>query len=420
MSEIVAMFFDGSFEGSITEKMLNYSYDFPTAKLEDYVITVIATPYKEFVGFVSGYLCPKKIDDSSQIPQTSSYELSTFGVCKMLNAIKDPGVSVLEFGRLLYPSDKKNISYEDIDNVSLQRIKDFIKESGLHVHSSENSFACLDGNYRNKGAIVKIAENQLKGAEFHGLVYELDGKWFLTCLGRIYPTLDKEMQHALSARTLLRKPFFWKVVSEAVNKDVDITPFVKLVCNGTTVGRRLSSSQHCFDIILDQCRIEGVSINTIGYRTEAGERKKWKITASTKKSNMYVTHVPVYSISAACGAFNHDDSAEIEGWLNISSFGINANKDYFIVHAEGNSMEPKILDGDLCIFEYTNAIEEGATMLVESNNIGCQHVIKVVRQTNESIELHSINPEYSYFSLTEEDCPRIVGKLIKVLGQYQE
>ena len=81
MSEIVAMFFDGSFEGSITEKMLNYSYDFPTAKLEDYVITVIATPYKEFVGFVSEYLCPKKIDDSSQIPQTSSYELSTFGVC---------------------------------------------------------------------------------------------------------------------------------------------------------------------------------------------------------------------------------------------------------------------------------------------------------------------------------------------------
>lgn len=420
MNETVAMFFDRSFEGPITDEMLNYSYDFPTAELEDYVITVIATPYSEFVGFVREYLCHERIDSPSQIPQTSSYDLSTFGVCKMLNAIEDPGVTVLEFGRFLYPADKKNITFADIDNVPLQKIKDFLRDEGLHVDQNGTTFLCLDGKIRNKGAIVKIAENQLKGAEFHGLAYEMGGKWFLTCLGRVYSNLDEEMQNALSARTLLRKPLFWKVVSEACTQDVDITPYVKLVCNGTTVGRRLSSCQHCIDIILDQCKKDGVKINNIGYTTEASIKKKWKIVASTKPANRYATHLPVYSIRAACGAFNHGDSNELEGWLDVSKFGLSGKKDYYIVHAEGNSMEPKIHDGDLCIFQYTNAVEEGSIMLVESNNIESQHVIKVVRSSNGNVIMHSLNSDYNDFNLTEDDQPRITGLLIHVLGQYQE
>ena len=47
-----------------------------------------------------------------------------------------------------------------------------------------------------------------------------------------------------------------------------------------------------------------------------------------------------------------------------------------MVHAEGSSMEPLIHDGDLCVFSYTNANENGAIMLIESNNLFCQHVIK--------------------------------------------
>lgn len=419
MDEIVATFFDRSFEGPITAEMLEFGYSFPTVELEDYVITVIATPYRKFVDFVHEYVCPKRIDCAAEIPQTSSYDLSTYGVCKMLNAIEDPGVTVLDFGRFLYPSSKRNVKYKDIEDCPEERIKAFANEYGKSVDSDKGTYMCLDGKERNKGAIVKIAENQLKGAEFHGLVYELGGKWFLTCIGRVYSTLDEEMQHALSARTLLRKAFYWKVMGEAVDHDVDIRPYIKAVCNGTTIDRRLSSSQNFFDICIEQCKNDGLNIHRI-YSLDF----KWPIKEEVSKAAQYKTHLPVYSIRAACGAFNHGDTTELEGWMNVKKLGINPKKDYYLVHAEGNSMEPKIHDGDLCVFAYTNAEEEGEIMLVESNKDDCQHVIKVYHSekrqvdaftTINKVKLHSLNPDYDDIELTEEHNPKITGILVDVI-----
>ncbi len=136
------------------------------------------------------------------------------------------------------------------------------------------------------------------------------------------------------------------------------------------------------------------------------------------------TLVPVYSIRAACGAFNHGDTTELEGWMNVKKLGINPKKDYYLVHAEGNSMEPKIHDGDLCVFAYTNAEEEGEIMLVESNKDDCQHVIKVYHSEKRQVDaftiinkvkLHSLNPDYDDIELTEEHNPKITGILVDVI-----
>lgn len=419
MNELVAMFFNRSFEEPITEEMLQFGYSFPTAKLEDYIISVIATPYHEFVNHVHEYICPLRISAAADIPQTSSYDLSTYGVCKMLNAIEDPGVSVLEFGRFLYPGKSRSVTYKEIEDCPEEQIKAFADEYGVSVDTDQETYMCLDGQSRKKGAIVKIAENQLKGAEFHGLVYELGGKWFLTCIGRVYSTLDEEMQHALSARTLLRKPFYWKVMGEAVDHDVDIRPYIESVCNGSTIERRLSSSQNFFDICIEQCKKDGFKIHKI-YSQEF----KWPIKEEVGKAAKYKTHLPVYSINAACGAFNHGDTNELEGWMNVKKYGIKPKEGYFLVHAEGDSMEPRIHDGDLCVFSYTNAEEEGAIMLIESNNEDCQHVIKVYHNhrqpidmftTISTIKLHSLNPKYEDIALTQEHDPRITGILIDVI-----
>lgn len=419
MDEIVAMFFNRSFEGPITDEMLEFGYSFPTAELEDYLISVIATPYSKFIDFVHEHVCPKRIDCAADIPQTSSYDLSTYGVCKMLNAIEDPGVTVLDFGRFLYPSSKRNVKYKDIEDCSEKQIKAFANEYGKLVDSDKGTYMCLDGKERNKGAIVKIAENQLKGAEFHGLVYELGGKWFLTCIGRVYSTLDEEMQHALSARTLLRKPFYWKVMGEAVDHDVDIRTYINAVCNGTTIDRRLSSSQNFFNICIEQCKNDGVKINRI-YSLDF----KWPIKVDVSAAAQYKTHLPVYSIRAACGNFNHGDVTELEGWLNVKKLGMVPKKDLYLVHAEGNSMEPKIHDGDLCVFAYTNAEEEGAIMLIESNKDDCQHVIKEYHSAKQLIDefttinnvtLHSLNPEFKDIELTEDNNPKITGILVDII-----
>ena len=110
--------------------------------------------------------------------------------------------------------------------------------------------------------------------------------------------------------------------------------------------------------------------------------------------------------------------------MNVKKLGINPKKDYYLVHAEGNSMEPKIHDGDLCVFAYTNAEEEGEIMLVESNKDDCQHVIKVYHSekrqvdaftTINKVKLHSLNPDYDDIELTEEHNPKITGILVDVI-----
>jgi two-component sensor histidine kinase len=47
---------------------------------------------------------------------------------------------------------------------------------------------------RKEGAYFKFGENQVKGASFHGLTHCYYKKWFLTCLGYLYPELDEELR----------------------------------------------------------------------------------------------------------------------------------------------------------------------------------------------------------------------------------
>ena len=378
MDELIEEFFDKEYEDTINENMFNFDYSLPEEELEQYVLSLMATPYSQFIDYVATRYCSKAIVPS-EIPQISNYALSTIGVCNVLNDLNDPGLECTEIGKRLF----------------------------------------TDGKERKDGAYFKFGENHVKGASFHGLTHCCGNKWFLTCLGRIYPQMDEEMRQYLSARTLLRNPFFHIVIAEARIHDVNIRSYMLGLSESTQI-RRSSSCMHFLNVIINQCKIEGVNLHNISYTSVTAERKIWQIIDEPKKSAKYNSFIPVYSIRAACGAFNHDDSSEIEGWFNIEHFGIKAKQNYFIVHAEGSSMEPEIYDGDLCVFEYTNMVENGETMLVESNQIGCQHVIKVVQKHGDSITLHSLNPEYSDFALTEDDRPRITGRLISVLGQHQE
>lgn len=66
----------------------------------------------------------------------------------------------------------------------------------------------------------------------------------------------------------------------------------------------------------------------------------------------YSTHIPIYNIKAACGAFlEAENEAEIEGWIDTDAAGLHEHGDeYFVVQACGESMLPKIQDGAYCVF----------------------------------------------------------------------
>lgn len=196
----------------------------------------------------------------------------------------------------------------------------------------------------------------------------------------------------------------------------------------STQKRRSSSCLHFLNVILKQCEIEKVPMHRIFYEPNSKPEPKLVIKLDVSKSSQYKSYLPLYSIRAACGAFNHDDTNEIEGWVNVKKFEITPNKEMFIVHAEGASMEPRIHDGDLCVFTYTNSTENGEIMLIESNNVFCQHVIKEFHYTptlfpeypeDNNVILHSLNPSFEDIVLTATDNPRIVGKLIKVIHTHE-
>ena len=174
MEEIVEEFYERSFEDVVTEAMFERDYVFPQTKVEDYIMSIVSTPYQQFVDYICTHYNPNPIENS-EIPQISNYEACTTDVCQVLKFRDNPGMDCLEIGKALFTDDVE----------------------------------------RKEGAYFKFGENQVKGASFHGLTHCYYKKWFLTCLGYLYPELDEELRQYLAARTLLRNPFFHLIISEA-------------------------------------------------------------------------------------------------------------------------------------------------------------------------------------------------------------
>ena len=119
-------------------------------------------------------------------------------------------------------------------------------------------------------------------------------------------------------------------------------------------------------------------------------------------------------------------------WIDVSDELSHLDKSMFVVRAMGNSMQPKINDGDYCVFSrYTGGSREGEIVLVEgynikdydSDNIACTikkyHSEKRVTENSwehTCIELIPLNKEYEPFLLEpEEGSFKVMGILRKVI-----
>ena len=92
--------------------------------------------------------------------------------------------------------------------------------------------------------------------------------------------------------------------------------------------------------------------------------------------------IPLYTLRAACGYFEDEEVPEEEGWVDASNNGFTPDpKRHFVIHAKGNSMLPKIKDGDLCVFEWYRAgSRNGEIVLTQSSEFdsdyGSKYTIK--------------------------------------------
>ena len=124
----------------------------------------------------------------------------------------------------------------------------------------------------------------------------------------------------------------------------------------------------------------------------------------------YTEFLPLYTAEAACGQFGEGRVVEQQGWVKVDGVGI-LNRNMFVVRAVGRSMEPKINDGDYCIFR-SNVVgsRQNKIVLVQHSSIndaemGGQYTIKkyiskkkphlTEEWKHEEIQLLPLNSEYN-------------------------
>jgi SOS-response transcriptional repressor LexA len=141
--------------------------------------------------------------------------------------------------------------------------------------------------------------------------------------------------------------------------------------------------------------------------------------------------IPLYTLRAACGYFEDGEVPEEEGWVDATGHGFTPDpKRHFVVHAKGNSMLPKIKDGDLCVFEWYRAgSRNGEIVLTQSSEFdseyGGKYTIKKYRSEkvvteegwqHSKVELIPLNKDFDVIELDEETEYRTIGVLKCVLS----
>lgn len=146
----------------------------------------------------------------------------------------------------------------------------------------------------------------------------------------------------------------------------------------------------------------------------------------------YIDFLPVYSIKAACGYFGEGDDVSELGWIQVEGVG-KLNRNMFVVQASGHSMEPRINDGDFCVFRANPAgSRQGKIVLVQHHNYydsdySGAYSIKEYSSfksydefgnwQHEKIELTPLNKDYNPIVINAEEAEdfRVIGEFIGVV-----
>jgi superfamily II DNA or RNA helicase/diadenosine tetraphosphate (Ap4A) HIT family hydrolase/SOS-response transcriptional repressor LexA len=150
------------------------------------------------------------------------------------------------------------------------------------------------------------------------------------------------------------------------------------------------------------------------------------LTDSPPPAARYVTHVPVYDLTAAAGFWGPESVPEEIGWTEVP--GVSLKPGMFVARVKGTSMEPLIPDGSWCLFRPCPAgSRDGRIVLVQLGTDGAgehggrfavkkYHSDKTVTADgwrHDRIQLLPVNPAFEPIEIE----PEAAGDLM-VVGQY--
>ena len=176
-------------------------------------------------------------------------------------------------------------------------------------------------------------------------------------------------------------------------------------------------------------------IAAIAFGDSDQEEEEDIVKQEVGKKSQYAQYLPLYSVRAACGEFANEKEVEKEGWIDVSTSGIKAKENMFVVHAKGHSMEPRIHDNDLCVFQrYEGGPLENEIVLTQlithDIDYGGMYTIKKYHgekmadengiMRNMKVELLSLNPDYQSIVLSEDDADYVktIGVFVGVLNNF--
>src|SRR5882757_10046982 len=140
------------------------------------------------------------------------------------------------------------------------------------------------------------------------------------------------------------------------------------------------------------------------------------------------THLPRYSLAVAAGPFlTNPEDVEAEEWLETPA-DLKLDEGMFVARIQGHSMEPRIPDDSLCVFN-RNVVgsRNGRLVLVRNSELADDNQYTVKRYRSEKqitedgfpqtrIRLESLNPDYPSWDLDEEDGKyQVVAEFVRVL-----
>lgn len=138
-----------------------------------------------------------------------------------------------------------------------------------------------------------------------------------------------------------------------------------------------------------------------------------ELTNVTPIDQSYVFNIPVYnSVSAGFGATAVD---YVIGYMPVYFENPSVAADCICINVEGDSMYPKIEDGDTIVVRKQNCVDSGTIAVVLID--GEEGLVKKIVYDESSIELHSINPMYPTVRFEGKDMNRVqvVGAVKKII-----
>lgn len=159
------------------------------------------------------------------------------------------------------------------------------------------------------------------------------------------------------------------------------------------------------------------SPNTIAHHLRQLEKKGYIIPSEDgqiridKNPVRDVIYLPLYG-NAACGTEEFYADENIEERIPLPARTLRIGSDYFLVRARGDSMEPRIHDGDLLIVYQSQTPEDGQVVVAALDD---GVYAKKFLRANDNILLVSFNQNYNPVTVSSQQEFRLLGIVRGVL-----